>query len=98
MPETKSVLKARRRQRLDGWLSANGLRLDEYPFWTTAQRDAEGAEFARLDDLYEVEKDALASELLAMSDAAREAFFEQVGWVPQGATAQEQVDDYLARA
>ena len=67
MFDTKQNLRALRRQRLDGWLIGQGLRLDEYPFWTDAQQIAELAEFARLDKIYEEEKAALAVRISTAS-------------------------------
>ena len=67
MFETKENLKAYRRQRLEGWLASQGLRLDEYPFWSAAVKSLEQAEFERIDKIYEQEKTDLAKKIAAMT-------------------------------
>ena len=98
MLESKRQLRANRRHALNAWLVSQDMRMDEAGFWSTEQRDAEAATFARLDADYEDAKAALQADLEEMPAGDRATWFVELGWDPIGTTDTERIDDYLDRA
>ena len=95
----KRDLRANRRPALNAWLAENDLLLDEYPFWSQADKDAEAAAFAKFDAEYEAAKTRLRNDLMNLTHKQLTEYFQKIGFdgLSESYTKAERVDDYMTR-